>query len=134
MLSVNLHDRVSNSLDLLSMLSDCLVAMLGGYAMRVDRPREILKGVNILLDFRKDMLPFNIINRTVHLFQLIHILDDLRKFMISQEALGILFFWRRMGALRRIFSLLMAIRGCDQLAEQLCYSSPRNSWALLTER
>ena len=83
MLSVNLHDRVGDSLDLLSMLSNCLVAMLGGYAMRVDRPREILEGVNILLDFRKDMFPFDFINRTVHLFQLVHILDNLRKLMVA---------------------------------------------------
>ena len=43
MLSVDLHDRVGDSLDLLGMLSNGLVAMLGGYAMRVDRPREILE-------------------------------------------------------------------------------------------
>ena len=83
MLSVDIHDRVGDSLDFLSMLSNGLVAMLGGYAMCVDGPREILEGVNILLDFRIDMLPFNIINRTIHLFQLIHILDDLRKFMMA---------------------------------------------------
>ena len=57
MLAVNLHDRIGDSLDLLSMLSNGLVAMLGGYAMRVDRPRKVLEGFNILLDFRKDMLP-----------------------------------------------------------------------------
>merc|ERR1719295_106656 len=37
MLTINFHDRVGDSLDLLSMLSDGLVAMLRGYAMCVYR-------------------------------------------------------------------------------------------------
>merc|ERR1719370_1993820 len=83
MLTINFHDRVGDSPDFLSMLSDGLVAMLLGYAMCVDRPREVLKGVNILLDLSENMLPFNVINRAVHLFQLVHILDDFCKCMVA---------------------------------------------------
>ena len=68
MLSVNLHDGVCDSLDLLSMLCNGLVSMLRGYAVRVDRPREILEGVYILCDFRKDVLPFYVKHRRVHQF------------------------------------------------------------------
>ena len=58
MLSVNLHDRVGDSLDLLSMLSNCLVAMMGGYAMRVDRPREILEQQTNLQKACRDIIEY----------------------------------------------------------------------------
>ena len=68
MLSVDVHDGIGDSLDLLSMLCNGLVSMLRGYAVRVDRPREILEGVYILCDFRKDVLPFYVKHRRVHQF------------------------------------------------------------------
>merc|ERR1719341_2238440 len=86
-LSVNVHDRVSDLLDLLSMLGDCLEVMLVINAMSVNWTRKILERLNILFNLCISMSPPHIIDRSCQCLQLVDILNNLFELILTIDSI-----------------------------------------------
>merc|ERR1719445_1449286 len=83
MLSVNVHDRVGDLLDLLSMLGNCLEVMLVINAMSVHWTRKILQRLNILFNLSISVCSLHVIYRSCQCLQLVNILNYLFELILT---------------------------------------------------